>query len=106
MPMLQFKIIYKILKLLAAAMETGMLDKRRLSPDYLGASKEMIDSILILLEEDGYIKGLIHTRYMDGERVVDMDNIDITLKGLEYLEDNSMMKKAANLAKGIADTIL
>jgi len=30
---------------------------------------------------------------------------EITLKGLEYLEENTLMKKAANLAKGIKDTI-
>ncbi|MEE1527277.1 MAG: YjcQ family protein [Blautia sp.] len=30
----------------------------------------------------------------------------ITLKDLEYLEENSMMKKAAGIAKGIKDTIL
>ena len=30
---------------------------------------------------------------------------EITLKGLEYLEENSLMKKAANLAKGIKETI-
>ena len=29
----------------------------------------------------------------------------ITLKGLEYLAENSFMKKAANLAKGIKDII-
>ncbi|MEG1298317.1 MAG: YjcQ family protein [Anaerovoracaceae bacterium] len=29
----------------------------------------------------------------------------MTLKGLEYLEQNSLMKKAANMAKGIVDVI-
>ncbi|MEG0830613.1 MAG: YjcQ family protein [Anaerovoracaceae bacterium] len=29
----------------------------------------------------------------------------MTLKGLEYLEQNSLMKKVANMAKGIVDVI-
>lgn len=29
----------------------------------------------------------------------------ITLKGMEYLSENTFMKKAANLVKGIKDTI-
>ena len=30
---------------------------------------------------------------------------EITLKGLEYLEQNGLMKRAANIAKGIKSTI-
>ena len=29
---------------------------------------------------------------------------ELTLKDLEYLEENSLMKKAADIAKGIVDT--
>ncbi|WP_302804344.1 YjcQ family protein [Eubacterium callanderi] len=29
----------------------------------------------------------------------------MTLKGLEYLADNTLMKKAANILKGIKETI-
>lgn len=29
----------------------------------------------------------------------------LTLKGMQYLEENSMMKKAYNLLKGINDTV-
>jgi hypothetical protein len=29
---------------------------------------------------------------------------ELTLKGLEYMEENSLMKKAADLAKGIVGT--
>lgn len=29
---------------------------------------------------------------------------ELTLKGLEYLEENSLMRKAADLAKEIVDT--
>lgn len=36
---------------------------------------------------------------------VSLTRPEITLKGLEYLEENTLMKKAASLAKGIKDTI-
>jgi hypothetical protein len=32
-------------------------------------------------------------------------DIRITLKGLEYLEENSLMKKAAHLIKGVTEII-
>lgn len=31
--------------------------------------------------------------------------VRITIKGLEYLEENSLMRRAANMAKGIKDII-
>ena len=30
---------------------------------------------------------------------------EITLKGLEYLEENSLMRRAADMAKGIIDIV-
>lgn len=35
-----------------------------------------------------------------------MDNFTvITLKGLEYLSENTLMKKSANIVKGIKETV-
>ena len=41
----------------------------------------------------------------DGEVCLSVSGIRITMKGLEYLQENSLMKKAANLAKGIAEIV-
>ena len=39
-----------------------------------------------------------------GCKSVMLSGTELTLKGLEYLEENSLMKKAADLAKGIVGT--
>ena len=38
-----------------------------------------------------------------GETIVECNNMRITLKGLEYLQENSIMRKIYNAAKGIKE---
>lgn len=102
-----FKIIYKILKILSDSMDLDELDVRRLSPKSLGINENRRNSILEMLKEEGYVKGFESVQYI-GDRsahIDDLSNIKITLKGLEYLSENSLMKKAADIAKGIIGTI-
>lgn len=51
-----FKIIYKILKALQGAFETGELDPSRISQGTLGISKEHLTNILVLLKEQDLVK--------------------------------------------------
>ena len=98
-----FKVIYKILKLLEVAMDYDGFDRNQLTAEYLGISKNRLDAILTMLQEEGYVHGVMYVRGLHG---VKLDpSFGITLKGLEYLEENSTMKKAAALIKGIKDTI-
>lgn len=53
----------------------------------------------------GYIKGVTIQKYVTGETNVDAEDIRITLKGLEYLSENSIMQKMYKAAKGITDLI-
>jgi len=55
-----------------------------------------------MLVDNGYVKGVVVIKTLSHESVK-VNNIQITLKGLEYLAENSLMKKAASLAKGISD---
>ena len=43
--------------------------------------------------------------FITGETVVDNDDIRITLKGLEYLTENSIMQRIYKATKGIKDII-
>lgn len=98
-----FKVIYKILRLLEMAMDYDEFDAGQLSAECLGISKNRLNAILIMLQEEGYVRGVM---YVNGLRGVKLDpSFGITMKGLEYLEENSMMKKAAALMKGIKETI-
>lgn len=55
--------------------------------------------------KEGYITGGETWNAMDcGYSRVALSRPELTLKGLEYLEENSLMKKAADLAKGIVGT--
>lgn len=85
------------------AMDYDEFDTRQLSAEYLGISKNRLNAILIMLQEEGYVHGVMYVKGLHG---VKLDpSFGITMKGLEYLEENSMMKKAAALMKGIKETI-
>ena len=48
-----FKVIYKILKLLEVAMDYVEFDRNQLSAEYLGFSNYRLDAILTMLQEEG-----------------------------------------------------
>lgn len=103
----QFRIMYKILKILSQAMYVEERDPELISPEGLDVSKAMLDNILQLLADEGYISGLTVKQYAHQSQpaITGYSGIKITMRGLEYLEENSMMRKAANLAKGIKDSV-
>jgi hypothetical protein len=103
-PLDNFKIIYKILKILEAAMDYEELDTDSLSPERLGITENRYNAIIMMLIDSGYIKGVDVIKSIGGTSLR-MDRAQITLKGLEYLNENSTMKKMANLAKGIKESI-
>ena len=100
-----FKAIYRILRYLSAAMSAEEYDPGAISPERLKLPAERIEQIMILLQQDGYISGLAVTQTLGDSypHIADGSVPRITLKGLEYLEENSMMKKAARAVKEIAE---
>ena len=58
-----------------------------------------------MMADVGYIKGVSFRRNITGETIAAAQNIRITLKGLEYLQENSIMRKIYNAAKGVVDII-
>ena len=103
--MKEFKVIYKILNLLRALMGKDF-DSSLFSPEFFDVNKEKFDAIIEMLSDSGYITGVTIMR-VDGETspMVGIDRMRITLKGLEYLEENSVMKKLTRTAKGIKEII-
>ncbi|MEG1536986.1 MAG: YjcQ family protein [Eubacterium sp.] len=99
-----FKIIYKILKALEKAMDVDVFDKTLISSETLGISDERWARIMKMMVDEGYVKGIIEVKYNGATTpMIKLFNPSLTLKGLEYLEENSLMKKAADIAKGIVD---
>lgn len=101
----EFSIIYKILKTLRDSMDYPEFNHEAISPELLGISEEKWKKIIIMLVKNDYIEGVSLIPILGKEVGVKLKNPNITLKGLEYLEENSMMKKASNFAKGIIDVV-
>jgi uncharacterized protein involved in tellurium resistance len=100
-----FKIIYRILRYLEKAMDYDEADIDFISAERLKISEQRWISIMEMLVKEQYIEGIEIKRSVDGEAVVSVSSPRITLRGLEYLKENSLMQKAARAAKGIADII-
>jgi hypothetical protein len=102
-----FTVIYKILKTLEQAMDYDEFDVKQISHTRLNISYQRWEKILIMLAKSGYIEGILYDQ-CSGDYCPHIEEPIapvITLKGLEYLNDNSIMKKAANVLKGIKETI-
>ena len=56
-----------------------------------------------MMTDVGYIKGVRVYEDITGETCIDDEGIRITLKGLEYLQENSMMKRIYKAVKGIKE---
>jgi YjcQ protein. len=101
-----FKIIYKILKILENAMEYAEFDNDCISYGVLGISEALWCNIMKMLVDNEYVEGVHVINFMGGRLPgIKLVNPSITLKGLEYLEENSLMKKASRIAKGLTDII-
>lgn len=99
-----FRIIYTILKELYEHKREGT----RTPPEDIGANRFGIPegywlSIMCEIAEYGYISGFRYRHTKTGIVVSGMEDIDITLKGVEYLQENSMMKKVVEALKTIKD---
>ena len=101
-----FKVIYKILKYLEKTMDFSELDLTPIMPEALGITQERWGAVLKMMIDNGYVEGVTCKTYIHMDTpVLDITRIKITLKGLEYLSENSMMKKCAEFAKGIIEVI-
>ena len=84
-----FKCIYNILKTLEKAMDYEKIDISEIGYEHLGISKNRWVKYLEMMSDMELIKGISFREYVDGSTEVINDNIRITLKGLEYLSENS-----------------
>lgn len=99
-----FRLIYTILKELYEHKKDGTkTPKEDISPERLQINTGYWVSIICDLIDSGYISGVNYRETKTGKALSGIDDIDITLKGVEYLEENSMMKKVYNFLKGVKD---
>ena len=99
---INFKSIYEILKTLEQEIDNEDFDFDLISHEALDISELRWIRLIQMLIENHFIDGL-EPIYMMGQRYPDFKNMDvrITLEGLQYLEENSMMTKVKNAVKEI-----
>ncbi len=99
-----FKAVYKILSTLERAMDCPEFDVSVIGAEALGISKERWTRYMEMLADEGYIKGLSFAKSITGEIIVEVSNLRITLKGVEYLQENSIMQSIYAKVHGLIDT--
>lgn len=100
-----FKAVYRIMSALEKAMDLPAFDVQQIGHDALGVTQERWCRYMEMMADVGYIKGVETQRFITGETSVDARDIRITLKGLEYLQENGIMRKLYKAAKGVADIV-
>jgi len=95
------KIVYKILK----SIEDGLSDYEYkgmvISPESLEIGEQQWLQIIQMLIDEELIRGARIFNDVLDEINVDIKNIAITLKGLQYLKENSVMAKFAKTATNV-----
>lgn len=100
-----FKIIYKILTAFEKSLDINDFDLNEISADRLGITETRRIKYLEMLVHAEYITGVEFRENITDSVDVIADNPFITIKGLEYLSENSIMQRMYKTAKGIKDII-
>jgi hypothetical protein len=99
-----FKVIYKILKKLEEAMDQEEFDINSIKHKAMEISEMRWNRIMQMMILNNLIGG---AEFIGGDDNPFWNfasfNIHITLQGLQYLEENSTMKKISNTLKTIKD---
>lgn len=86
-------------------MDYSEFDISQISFEKLGVSKERWARYIEMMVDIGYIKGVQVYEDVVGDICVKDNGIKITLKGLEYLSENTIMQRMYKSAMGIKELI-
>ena len=100
----EFTQIYRILQILKKAMDVEEFEKELISSEAINVNYPKWCRLMAMLANNGYVSGVSVWNSLDCQYPkIELVRPEITLKGLEYLEENSMMKKVSKVAKGVID---
>ena len=100
----EFTQIYRILQILKKAMDVEEFEKELISSEAIKVNYTKWCRLMAMLANNGYVSGVSVWNSLDCQYPkIELVRPEITLKGLEYLEENSMMKKVSKVAKGVID---
>ncbi|UTC66030.1 MULTISPECIES: YjcQ family protein [unclassified Treponema] len=99
-----FKTIYTLLNRLEKALDYEDKDfnaEEQIGHEVLGITQTRWRSYIEMLEQAGYISGVKVKSFTDGSNYLDISSARITLQGLQYLAENTMMIRAYHALKDI-----
>lgn len=98
-----YVIVYKILSYLYQCLKLGKkIDEKCIDNDnkYISINLDYWKYIIVKLIDEEYISNVQYDRTWCGEIIVsNLDQAQITPKGIEYLNENSLMEKAKKFLK-------
>lgn len=101
-----FVLVYRILKYLESCFMSGENpDIDMIGPEALKIPNGYWTNIVESIYNEGYVTGVYVLPRVGGAPGIKFDDFKITQKGLEYLDDNSKMKKVAKFLKAAKETI-
>lgn len=101
-------IVYQILAYLYVQLKKGEdVDGVKISvnSDLYSINKKYWEYVILNLSNEQYVRGITVIRTDTGYIISNLDDAEITPKGIEYLTDKSFLKKAYKFAKNINDLI-
>lgn len=102
-------IIYQILSYLYQQLKKGQdIDVSLIKHDskYLQINRKYWKYIIINLLSEGFIRGVVVDEDIEGNlEIYNLDQCEITPKGIEYLTDNSTIEKAKKFMKDLKDIV-
>lgn len=105
---MRIRAIYKILALLLKYAGNNEFSTDMISADRLRLNYDEWQYLIILLAKNGYVDGVVYTRALSDRWpvLVDASRIGITLKGIEYVETNSTMKKVGSALRSAGELFI
>ena len=102
-----FKVIYKILRELEKNMGNENFSIKSISAEMMKISFERWEQMLILMQDEGYIKGIVTSKALGDKyrHIAQPIQPEITIKGLEYLANNTLMAKAKEMIRMAGEII-
>lgn len=94
------EIAYKILYSLETGKKADYMGKL-ISPEKLDVPEDKWLDVIQTLSDEGYISGVSFKNDILGRTKVDIAHARITVKGAEYLYENSTMKKIGKIATDV-----
>ena len=104
-----FEAIYTILNRLEKGLDYENKDfntEEQIGDEALGIKGTRWRRYIEMLEEAGYISGVTMKNFTNGSSSIDVSSARITLQGLQYLAENTMMIETFNARRNIEGFIL